>query len=307
MKPALSVLICTRNRAAKARRGVVSVLANSFADFELIVVDQSTDHATRDALSTIDDRRLRYVATDTVGVAISRNIAIREAQADIVVFTDDDCVCDRHWLEAVRAEFAADPETLGVYGRVLPYGQHGEDGWNCVNRSDDQVCPALNLSTTRLVVDRPAIPHLTLGGGNNMSFRKKAFQRVGLFNEILGPGSRIGTGEDTEFSYRLLFNRCRLVYSPAPLVEHDNWLDRGQFVKMMRVAMRAQAAVFLAYALRFDTLAAMHLLRTIWYLACNRLAVGSALRGLYYFATGVPYGLKLLLTAPPRLRPASLP
>ncbi|MEA2809889.1 MAG: hypothetical protein QOJ17_4030, partial [Rhodospirillaceae bacterium] len=41
--PTLSVLICTRNRADKLKRAVDSVLANSFTDFELIVVDQSTD------------------------------------------------------------------------------------------------------------------------------------------------------------------------------------------------------------------------------------------------------------------------
>ncbi|MGD9885466.1 MAG: glycosyltransferase family A protein, partial [Reyranella sp.] len=41
------MLICTRNRPLKLRRAVESVLANTFTDFELIVVDQSTDGATR--------------------------------------------------------------------------------------------------------------------------------------------------------------------------------------------------------------------------------------------------------------------
>ena len=301
--PTLSVLICTRNRPAKCRRAVESVLANSFTDFELIVVDQSPDAATRNALAELSDDRLRYVHTETVGVSISRNIAVREAQADIVVFTDDDCVCDRSWLESIHAEFMADPRAVGVYGRVLPYRQAAEVeiGWNCLGEAGQLVCPAINSSTTRLVLDKPAIPHLALGGGNNMSFRKQVFGRVGLFNEMLGPGSRIGTGEDTEFSYRLLVHGCRLVYSPLPMVEHDNWLDRAQFVHMMKVSMRVQAAIFLAFALRLDALAAMHLLRTIWYLAHDRLGIGSAPVGLYHFATGVPWALKLLLTEAPRL------
>jgi glycosyltransferase involved in cell wall biosynthesis len=304
MSPSLSVLICTRNRPEKARRAVNSVLANTFKDFELIVVDQTTDGSTRDALAGIDDKRLRYISTDTVGVSISRNIAIRVARADTVVFTDDDCVCDRQWLEAIHAEFAADPQALGVYGRVVPYGKRGDGAWACIDQSGDMICPALNQSPTRLVIDRPAIPHLTLGGGNNMSFRKEAFRRVGLFLETLGPGSRIGTGEDTEFSYRLLYHHCRLVYSPIPLVEHDNWLDRREFTVMMKVAMRAQAAVFGDYALRFDRLATLHLLRTGWHLAHNRLAAGSAFGGLFHFATGLPYGVKLRLSSPPTLGPA---
>lgn len=295
------MLICTRNRPAKLKRAVESVLANGFADFELIVVDQSTDSATRDALAPLADRRLRYIATDTVGVAISRNIAIREAAADLVTFTDDDCVCDSGWLDAIRCEFRADPEALGVYGRVVPYGRQSEGGWDCLAVAGDLVCPAINQSTARLIVDRPALPHLVLGGGNNMSFRKKVFARLGLFNEMLGPGSRIGTGEDTELSYRLLANRCRLIYSPAPLVEHDNWLDRSQFATMMKVSMRVQAAVFLAYALRADGFAAKHLMRTSFLLAANRMGVGSSLAGLYRFATGVPWGMRLLLTPAPRL------
>lgn len=305
-KPSLSVLVCTRNRARKAERAAVSVLANSYTNFELIVVDQSTDDATREAMAAIADERVRYIATDTVGVAVSRNIAIREAAADIVVFTDDDCVCDRDWLQSIVAEFAADPQALGVYGRVVPYGTTGSAAWDCVSEADGMICPALIQSPTRRVVDRPAIPHLVLGGGNNMSFRKDVFRRVGLFNEMLGPGSRIGTGEDTEFSYRLLFNRCRLIYAPQPVVEHDNWMEQAQFVHHMKVAMRVQAAVFTAYALRLDGLSVTHLLRTGWYLAANRMGIGSAAVGLYHFATGFPWGLKLRLSDPPRLAGAAV-
>jgi glycosyltransferase involved in cell wall biosynthesis len=301
MMPALSVLICTRNRAAKVRRAVDSVLANSFAGFELIVVDQSTDGATSSALAAVDDPRLRYFLTNTVGVAISRNIAIRAARADIVVFTDDDCVCDREWLASIKAEFDADPHALGVYGRVIPFGRRGEKGWECVNEADGMICPAIMESTTRAVVDQPAIPHLVLGGGNNMSFRREVFLWFGMFIESLGPGSRIGTGEDTEFSYRLLRYHCRLIYSPKPLVEHDNWLDRPGFVRMMKVAMRVQAAVYGAYVLRGDSLAAVHLLRTAWRLWRDKLAVGSAAAGLFHFATGLPWAFRLRFTRPPFL------
>jgi glycosyltransferase involved in cell wall biosynthesis len=80
--PILSVAICMRIRADKLKHAVDSVLANSFADFELFVVDQSTDGKTAAALAmTVDDSRLRYIPTNTVGVAKSRNIAARESRA----------------------------------------------------------------------------------------------------------------------------------------------------------------------------------------------------------------------------------
>jgi glycosyltransferase involved in cell wall biosynthesis len=79
--PILWVAIGTRIRADRFKRAVGSVLVNSFADFELIVVDQSTDGKTAAALAmTVDDSLLRYIPTNAVGVAKSRNIAARESR-----------------------------------------------------------------------------------------------------------------------------------------------------------------------------------------------------------------------------------
>ena len=286
--PILSVLICTRNRADKLKRAVDSVLANSFTDFELIVVDQSTDGMTAAALATIDDSRLRYIHTDTVGVAKSRNRAAREGRAEILVYTDDDCVCDREWLASIHAEFQANPTVLAVYGRVIPYGSN-----------EGMICPCINESTERLVLEGPAIPALALGGGNNMAFRKDVFRKVGLFMESLGPGTRLNHAEDTEFSFRVLFNRCKVVYSPVPLVQHDKWLDRAGFAELMKGAMRGVALVFLAYSLRFDRVAFVHLAKTAYYLLGDRMAIGSVSIGLRYYVEGLVLGLVYRLKQPP--------
>jgi glycosyltransferase involved in cell wall biosynthesis len=105
--PALSVLICTRNRPENLRRAVVSILANSFSDFELIVIDQSTDARSAQVMAAFNDLRIRYFRT-----TISRKIAIRAARADIVVFTEDYCICDRQWLATIRARVSALPSRL---------------------------------------------------------------------------------------------------------------------------------------------------------------------------------------------------
>jgi glycosyltransferase involved in cell wall biosynthesis len=288
--PSMSVLICTRNRPEKLKRAVDSVLANAFTDFELIVVDQSSDRRTDQALATLHDSRLRYIPTTTVGLSVSRNIALRNSRADTVAFTDDDCVCDVNWLASIRSEYAADPTVLGVYGRVVPYGPPRQG----------LICPCINESTEWLMLEGPAIPHLALGGGNNMSFRKEVFRKVGMFIESLGAGTRIAQGEDTEFSYRVLWNHCKIVYSPVPVVEHDNWLDRAQFTVMMKTSVRGLGLVFLAYALRLDRLAFMQLLRTAYYLLRNRMAIGSVTEGLFYFAQGLMLGPFYAIMRPPR-------
>ena len=289
--PSLSVAIPTRNRADKVKRAVESILANSVTDFELIVVDQSTNSKTEEALARIDDKRLRYIPTDTVGVSVSRNIAVRASRADTIVFTDDDCVCDKEWLASIVDEYERDPSLMGVYGRVVPYG---------LPRSG-MICPCINESTQRLVLEGPAIPHIALGGGNNMSFKKAVFRKVGLFIESLGPGTWLNHAEDTEFSYRVLWNRCKIVYSPTPLVQHDKWLDQAQFAELMKGAMRGLALVFLKFSLRRDKLAFTQLLRTGYYLSRDRMAIGSVSVGLAYFATGLLLGPVYFFIRPPRL------
>jgi glycosyltransferase involved in cell wall biosynthesis len=291
LAPTISVLIPTRNRPDKVRRAVESVLVNSFRDFELIVVDQSTNRSTEEALAAIDDSRLRYISTTTTGVAISRNMLVRLSRAEIVAFTDDDCVCSPDWLSSVLAEFMADPEALAVYGRVIPHGPP----------RDGRICPCINESTQRRVLEEPAIPAIALGGGNNMSFRKEIFRKAGLFVESLGAGTALSQGEDTEFSYRILWSRFRVIYSPMPLVRHDKWLSRAEFAVLMKTSVRASALIFFSYALRLDKLAFTELLRTFYYLARNRLATGSASIGLFYFVMGLMIGPRYLFVRPPFL------
>ena len=94
----VSVIVPTRNRPAHAAACIRSILAiDGFV--ELIVVDQSDDRATADAVSAIDDRRLRYVRTGTRGVSHARNLGMELSSGEIVAFTDDDCRVKADWIE----------------------------------------------------------------------------------------------------------------------------------------------------------------------------------------------------------------
>jgi glycosyltransferase involved in cell wall biosynthesis len=114
MSQPISVLLCTRNRPAKLHRAIGSILANSYRNFELVVVDQSIDGESRTKVESFRDSRLVYIPTTTVGLSRARNIAIRAAQWDIVAFTDDDCICDSDWLSSIVAEYERDPPRWGL-------------------------------------------------------------------------------------------------------------------------------------------------------------------------------------------------
>lgn len=295
MIPRLSVLLCTRNRAEKAKRAVASILDNSFRDFELIVVDQSTDEKTKMAIDSFDDARIRYIRLSIVGLSKSRNIAIRASRSETIVFTDDDCICDKEWLASIVAEYKRDSSIMGVIGRVVAYG----------GKREDMFCPAIIDSRERKLVDRPVIPAYVLGGGNNMSFKKDVFREIGLFIETLGAGTWMKAGEDTEFFYRALRKHTKLVYSPRPLVHHDNWLSREQFAVLMQDSILGGTAVFTKFSLKMDRTAFVHLVKTAYHLLGNRLGVGSVAKGLVGFLVGLIMGIKYIVVSPPKFHSIS--
>jgi glycosyltransferase involved in cell wall biosynthesis len=99
----VSIYLPTRNREGLLRRAVDSVLAQAYARFELIVVDDGSTDGTRtylDAVRTMDPR-VQVIRNETsIGAPLSRNRAIRVARGEFVTGLDDD---DRFHPQRVAA------------------------------------------------------------------------------------------------------------------------------------------------------------------------------------------------------------
>jgi glycosyltransferase involved in cell wall biosynthesis len=119
--PQVSLVIPTRNRADRVVTAVRAILASDTDSFEIIVVDQSEDDATRVALvqlRAVD--MLRYVKAAGRGSAAARNVGIGEASAEIIGLTDDDCEVSADWIRKLTAAFEADGRIGAVFGNVIP-------------------------------------------------------------------------------------------------------------------------------------------------------------------------------------------
>ncbi len=89
--PAVSVVVPTYNRADTIRAAVESVLGQTFANFELLVVDDGSTDGTVAALKGMSDPRLRLLKHPrNLGGNAARNTGIREARAPWVAFQDSD-------------------------------------------------------------------------------------------------------------------------------------------------------------------------------------------------------------------------
>jgi glycosyltransferase involved in cell wall biosynthesis len=89
VSPITSVIIPTYNRWPLVAEAVDSVLAQSFQDIEIIVVDDGSTDGTTNRLAKFDGR-LRLFTTTRRGVAAARNFGVSQAQGCYVAFLDSD-------------------------------------------------------------------------------------------------------------------------------------------------------------------------------------------------------------------------
>src|SRR4051812_4583959 len=91
MNPSVSVVLPTYNRASVLQRSIKSVLAQSFGDLELIVVDDGSTENIRSVASAFRDPRVIYIRIHhSRGAGAARNEGIRRARAEWIAFQDSD-------------------------------------------------------------------------------------------------------------------------------------------------------------------------------------------------------------------------
>ena len=205
--------ICTRNRGASIVDTLKSVMACTPADFEVIVIDQSTNDDTQNAIMAgSPDARLRYMRTPTKGLSRARNIAIAAAANDIVVFTDDDCIVPPDYMTVFASIFAANPRVAVAYCNVKPFPHDPTQGMIPIYvRTGDALL-------TRLV-DRC----VARGIGAGMAVRRSMLNEMGGFDEMQGPGARFGTADDMEIAQRALMLGFHVYETDKVAVLHNGY------------------------------------------------------------------------------------
>lgn len=239
----VSVVVPTRNRPAHAEACAKSILAISgFAD--LIVVDQSDDHTTEEALSRIDDPRLRYVRTETRGVTKGRNLGMSMSRSDIVAFTDDDCRVRPDWIRRTVDVFAADPEVAVVCGRVSVPDEIQDlgyaEGFEPQEREWQGRFPPLGRDW---------------GITANLSLRRSVLDRVGVFDPMLGAGAPLRSGGEPDFLFRVLREGFKVVNAREVVVDHYGIRKPGEEFRKLIMGYSAGTAAALFKHVRLGDLA----------------------------------------------------
>lgn len=210
--PEISVCISTRDRAAHLERLLESLAAaKPRPRTEILVVDNgSRDHTAALLARWAEGGEGRLpLSLPTPGKSRALNLALATARAEVLAFTDDDVRVDPGWLQAVHAFFRQHPEYDAGVGQVL--------------REDlgDPAVDALleRFSTLAFFSAAPGVRDHDRLHGANMALRRRAFERVGGFDERLGPGASGGL-EDIDLGRRLRQAGLRIGLMPDAVVVH---------------------------------------------------------------------------------------
>ena len=114
-QPTISVIIPVYNGERSIRATVQSVLQQSFANFELIVVNDGSTDRTLAQLEQIEDERLRVLSFENAGVAETRNRGIAAAKGDYLSFLDADDLWTQNKLERQLRALEETPTAAVAY------------------------------------------------------------------------------------------------------------------------------------------------------------------------------------------------
>ncbi len=236
-KISASIAICSYNRHELLKKALESceVQTQPKDEFEIIIVDNSSDHDAAEAFraSKKDVPNLNYVMEGKPGLSNARNVALSHARAPVICFLDDDAIAEPEWLSEIIKAFAAYKDRVGVVGGTIrPIWSVGRPSW----------LPK-ELEGPYTVVDWGGQLRIAESeewfAGANVSFAVEPLRSIGGFDTSLGrSASKASLLSNEESAAIKAIEGLGLVrvFAPAAAVDHlvepgrlnHAWLRRRQ-------------------------------------------------------------------------------
>lgn len=236
----ISVIVCTRNRKDNILPTVRALQNSTETRFELIIIDQSDNTRTQEALKPLceDDPRIRYFHMDAAGKPLALAYAFEQAQGRFLLFTDDDCEPATTWISAMVDALNKGPEVGLAFGSVVADRAASDEGYipDCIQNSADLITK---------VNDYLRLPGPTnLGIGANMGARAEVLKEIGGWDPCIGPGSAVSSGDDQDLAIRVLAFGYHIALVPESEVVHFGFRYWRQMQGDMQRYGRATGAIY---------------------------------------------------------------
>lgn len=201
--PAVSLIVATVERTKELGPLFESFAAQTFKDFEVIVVDQNTDERLSPYVEQARQLGLtvKHLKHRPANLSAARNVGIEAAVGEWVGFPDDDCWYDAALLERLQHRFrCTDP----LSGAAVQWFEEGVPSGLTSN---------LTWERSSMFRDIPVASF-------QLFFHRKLFEKIGNFDCRLGVGLWFGAGEETDFVLRALRAGALVTYEQSAVVHH---------------------------------------------------------------------------------------
>lgn len=197
--PLVSVIIPAYNSEKTIRQTIESVLNQTLSDFELIVINDGSQDATLDIVSSIADPRLKVYSYANAGGAVSRNRGFSHSSGEFIAFLDADDLWTPDKLEAQLKALQANPQAAVAYSWL-----------DSIDESNQFVRCGCHFTENGDVFVKLLLTCFVESGSNPL-IRRQAFIDVGGFDESL-------TASQDYDLYLRLADRYHFVAVPIPQI-----------------------------------------------------------------------------------------
>ena len=197
-----TVIVCSYNYAHLLPDALRTLAAQTFPDFELLIVDDGSTDDTEEVVRQYSSkfRNCVYLKKPHSGLADTRNVAVQAAKGTHLAFLDADDLWSPHYLEAVRSRVESNPQAELVVCnglRILDNGRVLETVFRPnLPPLEGPVRPMENL----FYLCNDFLP-------SGMVFRKSLYERIGGFDTRFDKG----LGDDTDWVVRAVAARAHCV------------------------------------------------------------------------------------------------
>ena len=212
----VTVIVCTRDRPGLLEECLRALSGQTYPDFEVLVVDNAPSRLVRDICQRW---RATWVAAPLPGLTRARNVGARMARGEVIAYIDDDAVAEAGWLAALMEDFG-DPGIAAVTGRIRYMKSLGDTREISDQESaEDPPRPRRSLDART----RGWFATASFGGigdGGNMAFRRELIASEAPFDERIGRGRLLDSGDEHVVFSALIAQGHRIVHNPDAVVRH---------------------------------------------------------------------------------------
>lgn len=202
MKDIKISLICTlKNEESSIRELLDSILSQSRLPDEVVILDGGSTDKTVEIINSYIGKcdLIKLIVKKGANIAEGRNIAIKNAEYDIIASTDVGCRLDKNWLNNLIKPFEEDRSVDVV------------SGWYEADAiTEFEKCVAeVTYPKLKMVLKNP---DKFLPSSRSIAFKKKCWEKVGGYPKWLY------TAEDTLFDLNLKKKDCKFAFAPDAVV-----------------------------------------------------------------------------------------